>query len=192
MNMENYLEQKNKVLEDLAGAYKNLRFECLVVDFKIEISTFFVIGSSEIFEINDTWQRISEEIALKYQSRINSIANKWNIYIIYMAKDSVRKELKNKIEADKFSSRKIVEDCFEGEFSETIAYELIVKHITNTDLDELVENELDKKKHNIDPVDYIPSNKTVWDSIPIEDLKRDTKSQNSILLEIAKRLTNEN
>ena len=39
-------------------------------------------------------------------------------YIIYVTNDKTSKELKNKIENDKFSSRKIVEDNFFTKFNE--------------------------------------------------------------------------
>ena len=76
---------------------------------------------------------------MKYQPKLESVYEKWNLYIIYVTNDKTSKELKNKIENDKFSSRKIVEDNFSQKFNEQEANKLIIIHITNSDLKEIVD-----------------------------------------------------
>lgn len=108
--MENYSAYSNSILEDLSKRFENLTFKFSVQDIGVKTSTFLVHGSCSNIEEANNWRLISEEIALKFQSKITSKDDKWNLYIIYVCSDIVYKELKARIENDKFSSRKIVED----------------------------------------------------------------------------------
>src|SRR5436190_13666247 len=72
-------------------------------DFRINI--FFLEANSGT--IDQIWKRFSNIVAANYQNSEymgDSKFVKWNFYIIYLSKDIVSKELKNKIENDKFSS----------------------------------------------------------------------------------------
>src|SRR5690606_14847810 len=123
-------------------------------DDNFKINIFFLEANSDI--INENWKRFSNMIAANYQTSeymSNREFDKWNFYIIYVSKNDVSKELKNRIENDKFSSRKIVEDSYDKEFNDNEANRLIVKHITNADLKEIVE---ETKEVNIPT--YIPKN----------------------------------
>ncbi|WP_167619102.1 ABC-three component system middle component 1 [Maribellus sediminis] len=163
-------------------------------DDEWQVNVFFYVATSK--EIKQNWLSVRNALAVTYQSdlvesEIKTEFKRWNMYIIFIAHDSISKSLKNAIESDKFSSRKIVEDCFEGEFSDASANELIIKHITSTDLDELINYELDKKKQQNTSLEYTPANKFIWNSIPVDDLKRDINTQDSILAELEKTISNE-
>lgn len=185
--MEKYSEYKDAILSELSDTYSKLQFDCVITDFNVRITTFFVLGLSKDIAECDNWQKISEDIALKYQSKIEMPFDKWNIYIIYIGKDEISKDFKNKIETDKFSSRKIVEDNFAENFTGVKAKELLVKHITNIDLDELV---IDKsnKENNIPQtvVEYVPYNSQLWKAIPKEDIKGNKNIQEKLLFQIEK------
>ena len=86
---------------------------------------------------------------MKYQPKLESVYEKWNLYIIYVTNDKTSKELKNKIENDKFSSRKIVEDNFSQKFNEQEANKLIIIHITNSDLKEIVDKMVEEKINSL-------------------------------------------
>lgn len=133
--------------------------------------------------INDNWKRFSSMVAANYQNS-NYMSDKefdrWNFYIIYLSKDEISKELKNQIENDKFSSRKIVEDSYDKKFNDAEANSLIVKHITNTDLKETLLKTNDKIQE-----EYKPINNEIWKLIPnAMSLSRDKDTQKLIVQQI--------
>lgn len=135
---------------------------CKVYHYRNEdnfrINIFFLEANSDI--INDNWKRFSNMVAANYQTSeymSNREFDKWNFYIIYISNDVVSKELKNKIENDKFSSRKIIEDAYNKKFDDKEANRFIVKHITNADLKETVE-----KTQEVTIVPYAPKNEKLW------------------------------
>src|SRR5690606_26676725 len=119
-------------------------------EFKINV--FFLEANNNI--LNENWKRFSNMVAANYQNSEymgDREFDKWNFYIIYLSKDNISKELKNKIENDKFSSRKIVEDGYSNEFNSDEANKLIIKHITNTDLKEILIKTQDKIQEEYKP-----------------------------------------
>lgn len=185
--MENYLPYKENILKELTESYKSLIFKFIIEKININISVLFVYGLSKDLEENDNWEKISEEIALKYQSKISNVVDKWNIYIIYVCQDTAKKELKNKIENNRFSSRKIVEDNFQTELTDENANELIIKHITNTDLIKAIAETNDSIQE-----DYLPINKNLWKLIPKDESISGNKDKQEDLIELLKKLENEN
>jgi len=152
-----------------------------------KINVFFLLADSNY--IQDTWQKFSSSISAVYQSSLTSRKDefeRWNFYIIYLSANKVPKDLKNKIENDKFSSRKIIEDNFTAEVNNDIANNLIIKHITNSDLVEIVE----KTKENYFK-EYVPLDQNLWVELPQESILGDKKQQQSIVDKL-KSLLNEN
>jgi len=185
--MGKYSEYSQEILQELSNKYTNCTFNFQLVELNVNISVFFVLTNSSVLEENNLWQKISEEVALKYQPKLDSIYEKWNLYIIYVTNDKTSKELKNKIENDKFSSRKIVEDLYDYEFGNEEANDLIVKHITNTDLNEILSQTQDKIRE-----EYNPINSELWSLIHNDvSFGRDTDLQKKIVEQIIK-LNNEN
>jgi hypothetical protein len=179
--MENYLVDSKPILDNLAKRFENLTFKFLVLDIGVKVSVFFVHGISSNLAKDYTWRSISEEIALKFQSKIESKEDKWNLYIVYSFMDNVDKELKAIIENDKFSSRKIVEDNQTEEFSDEIANSLIVKHITNTDLIDLVND----TKENIEK-NYKPKKDQIWNLIKDTSILGNKGLQSNIIEKLKK------
>lgn len=165
------------------------------LDFKIENCEVYHYRNEDNFRINifffeankhaiyENWKRFSNMVAANYQNS-NYMSDKefdrWNFYIIYLSKDEISKELKNLIENDKFSSRKIVEDCDDKEFNDVEANRLIVKHITNSDLKTIVE-----ETQEVNILEYIPKNETLWKLLLDEEkLIGDRKAQESFIKKI--------
>jgi hypothetical protein len=148
-------------------------------DFRINI--FFLEGNSDT--IDESWKRFSNMVAANYQNSEymgDSKFDKWNFYIIYISKGIVSKELKNKIENDKFSSRKIIEDAYNKDFNDEEANSLIVKHITNADLKEVVE-----ATQEVSISAYVPNNKELWELLVKEEkVIRDRKAQQEFIKKI--------
>jgi ribosomal protein S17E len=181
--MGKYLDYKQDVLTDLKERFRRLNFECLIENIGIQMTCFFVIGNSDFIEEGNAWQKISESIALKYQSKISDPFDKWNIYIMYIFLNDATKELKNRIETDTFSSRKIVEDKFVEDFTVSAAKNFIIKHITNKDLKGLESITVDiNRMHDSD--EYAPLNEKLWASVPFENIKGNITNQKELLLSI--------
>ena len=109
----------------------------LRVNFMGEISIFSFLFETEDY-LNDNWDKITSSIASYYQSVFENEENefeRWNIYILFLVKNSVGIQLKYKIENDKFSSRKIVIDNIKEDLNKDLVTGLIAKHIINSDLD---------------------------------------------------------
>lgn len=107
------------------------------IEFIGTISVFSFLFESEHMLEKD-WEAITSTIASYYQSKFDEEANefeRWNIYILFIIKESVSTQLKYKIENDKFSSRKIVKDKVLDTLSMDLISQLIWGHIVNSDLD---------------------------------------------------------
>lgn len=75
----------------------------------------FTINIDNEDELATVWEEISQEIALYYQSEyLEKDIEIWNIYLFFLCPQKVSKDLKFKIENNKYSSRKIVV-FFEGQ-----------------------------------------------------------------------------
>jgi hypothetical protein len=181
--MEKYSEYSQEILQELSKKYTNCIFNFQLVELNVRISVFFVLTHSSVLEENNLWQKISEEVALKYQPKLESVYEKWNLYIIYVTNNKTSKELKNKIENDKFSSRKIVEDNFSQKFNEDEASKLIIKHITNSDLKEIVDTTVE-----VNISKYVPINPDLWKLLDTGDkIIGDKEAQEFIVKELNKK-----
>lgn len=59
------------------------------------------------------WKKINNIIATYFQSNLNKNVEKWNIYLFFFVVDKVSRDVKYKIEQDKYCSRKIIIDSNE-------------------------------------------------------------------------------
>lgn len=178
--MEKYLEYSIDVISQLKEKYKTCDFQFCLTHTNVNISVFFVLANSSTLSEENLWEKISKEVALKYQSKLETVYEKWNLYIIYITKDITPKDLKNKIENDKFSSRKIVEDSYGEEFNDNEANRLIIKHITNSDLKEIVD-----ATQEVTISTYPPKNEKLWELLLAEEkLIGDRKAQEEFVKKI--------
>ena len=67
--MGKYSEYSQEILQELSNKYTNCTFDFQLVELNVSISVFFVLANSSVLEENNLWQKISEEIALKYQPK---------------------------------------------------------------------------------------------------------------------------
>jgi hypothetical protein len=88
----------------------------------------FLITSTDLENI---WQSITNEVAMNYIAHLENGFSKWNCYIVFLCSSEISKDLKYKIENDKFAARKIL---LEG-ISETISEDEITKIINDRVLD---------------------------------------------------------
>lgn len=98
------VEDTIKVLEH---KFQNIKFSFKELEFGGYIPIFFIYPKDPN-ALEKYWNEISDTIALEYQARLQDDFRSWNIYLFFVLKFEIEKELKYKIENDTFSSRKIV------------------------------------------------------------------------------------
>ncbi|WP_339178554.1 ABC-three component system middle component 1 [Paenibacillus sp. FSL H8-0317] len=64
-------------------------------------------------QLEEMWKKINNIIATYFQSNLNKNVEKWNIYLFFFVVDKVSRDVKYKIEQDKYCSRKIIIDSNE-------------------------------------------------------------------------------
>jgi hypothetical protein len=150
---------KSDISEDLKDLYKEaISLYSNDDDWKINVLIF----QSDYETLRIKWNKVSSAVAMCYQADINdeNEFEKWNLYIIYVCTDKVNKELKAKIENDKFSSRKIVVTNPTEKLTSELVNNLIIEHITSTDLIDIV----NKTEESVGK-EYEPKNKSIWSLI---------------------------
>ncbi|WP_217607184.1 ABC-three component system middle component 1 [Chitinophaga sp. GbtcB8] len=76
--------------------------------------------------LSDCWEDLTENIAINFQINLEREIERWNIYLLFLLENEVPKEIKYKVEQDKYCCRKLVEDNLKtSEFSEAYISQLI-------------------------------------------------------------------
>ncbi|MPM22696.1 hypothetical protein SDC9_69154 [bioreactor metagenome] len=128
---------KTEKLDFLDELYPTFNPLLSKIEFIGTISVFSFIFDSENI-LSQNWKSITGTIASYYQSKIEDEGRDfecWNIYILFIVKEEVSAQLKYKIENNKFSSRKIVQDKMSNSINADLISQLIREHIVNSDLD---------------------------------------------------------
>lgn len=71
-------------------------------------SHIFICVFSELKDLYQNWKEINYYVAVKYQTKIESIIEKSNFYICFFTSKEINLEMKNQIEEDSFSAKKYV------------------------------------------------------------------------------------
>ncbi|KAA5542065.1 ABC-three component system middle component 1 [Adhaeribacter rhizoryzae] len=101
---------KLKELQRKFSAFKINYFRIL----KVGYYNVFCISSDNNKFLERNWVALKNLIAGDFQVDFDNDFEKWNLYLIFFVKGKCEKGLKYKIENDKFSSRKIIIDNYEG------------------------------------------------------------------------------
>jgi len=111
------------VFEQLSCWEKSLK------DYKIYIFSIQIDKGSDLIEVNNN---LRDFIAIYFQSQLlEKMVEKWNIYQVIFVNEKVAPPIKQKIEQDKFSTRKIVISGFPEKLSESDTKQLIADEIFN-------------------------------------------------------------
>lgn len=70
----------------------------------------FVIQLTNVNTLKNVWEILSARIALGFQTGLPNDIEMFNIYLIFLSKERVSREIKYKIEQNKYCCRKLVED----------------------------------------------------------------------------------
>lgn len=131
--MQNCSDHKD--VKSIQNIYPYIQIGYYQVPFLGTISVF-TLTIEKAALLKDNWRDIYSSIAAYFQSSLpaESEFEKWNIYLFYICREEVEKELQYKIENDRFASRKIVlGNCKEVINDKTVST-IINQHITNSDL----------------------------------------------------------
>lgn len=93
----------------------------------------FVTEPMNVADLEEEWIMIRDDIAMKYQRSLTDDFERWNFYLFYVVEDieSLRRNLKFKIEHNTLSSRKIIISAKEIEGNDIPEY-LIRKYLCYT------------------------------------------------------------
>ncbi|TWI15512.1 ABC-three component system middle component 1 [Sphingobacterium siyangense] len=99
----------------------------------VNVFTLFFENKAILYH---AWKDIYSSVAAYFQTGlpVDAEFERWNIYLLYICRESVDKELQYKIENDRFACRKIVLGDFADELDDNLVNNLISEHITNSDL----------------------------------------------------------
>lgn len=116
----------------LRAAVGNVRFSCwekVAPQFTLYLFTLLVEDGQEII---NTWEGITNNIASEFQASLSKQVEIWNIYVVILSRNRLGKELKYRIEQNKYSSRKLVFDGFEAqEWNQLLAEEKVAAFLND-------------------------------------------------------------
>jgi hypothetical protein len=153
------------MISDLEKEFENVFFSFKEINYQGKLPCFSISVKSEN-ELAKIWVKVSDIIAVNYQSRMTDEFSIWNLYLFFIVNEPISNNLKYQIENDTFSSRKIV---IEGKSDFT---KIIEKHILNSDVK--VES---SDSDSISKSDFIP-NSTIY--LQLKDIELRSKRTNAI------------
>jgi hypothetical protein len=130
------LIKANNILERIHNSHEDIpsfeRLQCWEKSqgsYTIYVFSIQIDKESDLVEIND---KLRDFIAIFFQSQIlDKMVEKWNIYQVIFVNEKVSPPIKQKIEQDKFATRKIVLSDFQEELPELDIKQLIADEIFN-------------------------------------------------------------
>jgi len=115
------------ILGDLKEEFDDVTFSYEEINYEGELPCFFIEIENKD-RLDEIWMKVSDIIAVNYQSRLSNEFSIWNIYLFFLTKEPIENQLKYLIENDTFSSRKIVVD-------EYVDFKSVIeKYVLNTDI----------------------------------------------------------
>jgi len=123
------LELPENLLQDAKKDYaeRQLEYWAYVIDAEVPYTChLFTLACSTNDALKDYWEDLTENIAINFQTNLEKEIERWNIYLLFLLENEVPKEIKYKIEQDKYCCRKLVEDNLKTfDFSEDYISQLI-------------------------------------------------------------------
>lgn len=93
--------------DNLMSEFPDISLEYREIELGGVVPAFFIFMNNEE-HLRNHWGKITEYIAIYFQSMLKNEYSIWNIYLFFLLQDEVSNEIKYQIENDTFSSRKIV------------------------------------------------------------------------------------
>lgn len=165
--------REDKIVTIVRELHPDVETVLHVEDYVGDIHAFFARFASEI-ALESEWERLSNTIAIYYQSQLDSDFGIWNVYLFYVLSGDVERHIKYKIENDTISSRKIVL-AHDGEITADFINSAIEEHITNTNL-----RLLPPEKSPANLRGEFIKNKTLWEEISRSGMLFDKKGESTV------------
>lgn len=102
---------------------------CTATKDEEKMLSCFTVKFKRAEELDIYWEEIVAEIAINYINEQTDTFSIWNCYCVFLCSQQVPKELKYKIENNKFAMRKIVIDSFPNLDVESKVIEALNKRI---------------------------------------------------------------
>jgi hypothetical protein len=102
-------------------------------NYKVHIFTMVIKDQEELLEV---WEDICSDIALNFQAELKDDIEIWNIYILFLVKESVNSQVRYLIEQDKYSSRKLVIEGVKNSIDEEYINEVIKEKLFHVSIAE--------------------------------------------------------
>lgn len=131
MLLKNELPQNLFLDNQKDYANRQLQYWTYQVDAKTPyLCHLFTLVCNDNDALNDSWENLTENIAINFQIDIEKEIERWNIYLVFLLENEVPKEIKYKIEQDKYCCRKLVEDSLKtNDFPDAYIAQLIQNKI---------------------------------------------------------------
>jgi hypothetical protein len=117
-------EIKNEFIIEFEGC--QLDYETAPFNTATTHCFFATVPSEDV--LNTRWVQISNFVAIKFQNKLDSEFERWNIYLFYRIENTVNRALHYSIENDTFSSRKILINTGQSK------RDVINEHVLNKDM----------------------------------------------------------
>jgi len=141
--------------------------------------TCICINLNEEATLVEHWERITNEIAIEFISKLNDSFSKWNCYLIFICTKPLSRAIKYKIENDKFAIRKIVIDDFKRKLTDGEVTRLLNERILSSKI-VLTQNTSSNSKGEVKLSDS--ANRVLDIDIPI-DSAVDSMKQRKVWIE---------
>jgi hypothetical protein len=143
------LNRADYIIQSLNDIDKSMNFDGLTCwEFKeIDYSLYiFVVQLKDQFEVLEIHEELRDYIAIYFQSQLlEKDIERWNIYQFFLIEEKIDDVTKQKIEQDKFSTRKIIHDGLQKTLSDDDIKKLINQ--------ELFDFKIEKRYVNSDSID---------------------------------------
>lgn len=129
------LFQRNEIIDKLkkkSEIFSKYNIEAWVKPQQGYNISIFTVLLKDSQQLTESWEKLTNSIAIHYQSELEKNIEIWNIYVVFLIKKKVGKELKYEVEQDKYSSRKLVYENFSTETS--VPIDLQIKSLLDNKL----------------------------------------------------------
>lgn len=167
--MTDYSNYKTQIETTLKEMFPKLEVDSTVFTYEGTIHVFFLKFKNGK-ELCQSWEKVSNAIAVYYQTKLESQFEVWNLYLFYVNDDTIDRDVKYRIENDTISSRKIVIEGHNGKLNRKLMNTVIAEHITNTDLNSF----LKEKKQNM--ITNFKKDEILWSALSNTSISKKKKN----------------
>jgi hypothetical protein len=122
-------EESAKILAELSTSYNGVNFELYRSNDAARFITCFVAAFPSTADCMQYWENINASIAVISQRYLRGEAAPWNLYLLISTPEGLVRDIKYKIENDRYASRKITVSHHELPDNTTEPYFTLLENI---------------------------------------------------------------